>query len=62
VVAGVLNLRSLGRYLTAQSGQRLQDGEVDMSLKSAYGIMGVSPKTPQEDACDYYQIDLVGAR
>ncbi|KIJ18181.1 hypothetical protein PAXINDRAFT_167435 [Paxillus involutus ATCC 200175] len=42
---------------TVVAGQRLQDGEVDMSLKSAYGIMGVSPKTPQEDACDYYQID-----
>ncbi|KIK97836.1 hypothetical protein PAXRUDRAFT_135456 [Paxillus rubicundulus Ve08.2h10] len=43
---------------TVVAGQRLHDGEVDMSLKSAYGIMGVSPRTPQEDACDYYQIDF----
>ncbi|KAF9219363.1 amine oxidase [Gyrodon lividus] len=42
---------------TVVAGQRLHDGEVDMSLHSAYGIMGVSPKTPQENACDYYQID-----
>lgn len=40
-------------------GQRLEEGEVDLSLRSAYGLMGVSPKTPQEDASDYYQIDFV---
>lgn len=40
-------------------GQRLEEGEVDLSLRSAYGMMGVSPKTPQEVASDYYQIDFV---
>ncbi|KAH0834011.1 hypothetical protein J3R83DRAFT_11247 [Lanmaoa asiatica] len=44
---------------TIVAGQRLEEGEVDLSLRSAYGIMGVSPKTPQEDASDYFQIDFV---
>ncbi|KAF9238346.1 hypothetical protein BU15DRAFT_75279 [Melanogaster broomeanus] len=42
---------------TVVAGQRMFDKEVDMSLQSAYGMMGISPKTPQEVACDYYQID-----
>jgi polyamine oxidase len=42
---------------TVVAGSRLQHNQVDMSLKSAYGIMGISPKTPQEEVCDYYQID-----
>ncbi|KAF9238348.1 hypothetical protein BU15DRAFT_47713 [Melanogaster broomeanus] len=42
---------------TMVAGQRLHDNEVDMSLQSAYGMLGISPKTPQEVACDYYQID-----
>ncbi|KAH0833997.1 hypothetical protein J3R83DRAFT_11233 [Lanmaoa asiatica] len=44
---------------TVVAGQRLQDGGVDISLRSAYGLMGISPKTPQEVASDYYQIDFV---
>ena len=40
-------------------GQRLLQGDTDLSLRSAYGYMGISPKTPQEDASDYYQIDFV---
>lgn len=31
-----------------ETGQRLWDNEVDMDLRSAYGYMGVKPKTPQE--------------
>jgi polyamine oxidase len=44
---------------TVLAGQRLEEGEVDLSLRSAYGLMGVSPKTPQEVVSDYYQIDFV---
>ncbi|KAF8553640.1 amine oxidase [Imleria badia] len=40
------------------AGQRLEEGEVDLSLRSAYGLMGISPKTPQEVASDYFQIDF----
>ncbi|KAN0079996.1 hypothetical protein V8E55_009562 [Tylopilus felleus] len=43
---------------TVLAGQRLEKGEVDLSLRSAYGIMGVSPKTPQEVVSEYYQIDF----
>ncbi|KAF8553637.1 amine oxidase [Imleria badia] len=43
---------------TIVAGQQLQDGHVDLSLRSAYGLMGISPKTPQEDASDYYRIDF----
>ncbi|KAH0834009.1 hypothetical protein J3R83DRAFT_11245 [Lanmaoa asiatica] len=39
------------------AGQRLREDQVDLSLRSAYGIMGVNPKTPQQDASEYYQID-----
>ncbi|KAG8215259.1 hypothetical protein J3R82DRAFT_8813 [Butyriboletus roseoflavus] len=47
---------------TVVAGSRLEEGEVDLSLRSAYGLMGISPKTPQEDASDYYQIDWVYAQ
>ncbi|KAN0080027.1 hypothetical protein V8E55_009593 [Tylopilus felleus] len=40
------------------AGQRLLDGDVDLSLRSAYGLMGISPKTPQEVASDYFQVDF----
>lgn len=30
-----------------------------MDLRAAYSLMGANPKTPQEEACDYYQIDFV---
>ncbi|KAH7882158.1 hypothetical protein F5I97DRAFT_1931880 [Phlebopus sp. FC_14] len=44
---------------TVLAGERLHNNQVDMSLTSAYGIMGASSKSPQEDACDYFQIDFV---
>ncbi|KAG8218029.1 hypothetical protein J3R82DRAFT_6229, partial [Butyriboletus roseoflavus] len=44
---------------TVVAASRLEEGEVDLSLRSAYGLMGISPKTPQEDASDCYQIDWV---
>lgn len=42
------------------TGERLRENLVDMDLRSAYKYMGRSPHTPQEDVCDYYQIDFVG--
>ena len=61
VVAGTSKQPSMYRILCdcRKPGQQLQDGNVDMSLRSAYGIMGIGPKTPQEVASDYYQIDFV---
>ncbi|KAI6043597.1 hypothetical protein EDC04DRAFT_3107228 [Pisolithus marmoratus] len=41
----------------ANNATRLWDNEVDMDLRSAYGYMGVKPKTPQEQACEWYQVD-----
>ncbi|KAG6374012.1 amine oxidase [Boletus reticuloceps] len=43
---------------TVLAGRRLKEGEVDLSLRSAYGLMGIGPKTPQEDASNYFQIDF----
>ncbi|KAL4071562.1 hypothetical protein V8B97DRAFT_405456 [Scleroderma yunnanense] len=43
---------------TAIAGQRLWNNQVDMDLRSAYSFMGKSAKNPQEEACDYYQIDF----
>lgn len=40
-------------------GQGLQNGDVDLSLASAYGLMGIKSKTPQEVASEYYQVDFV---
>lgn len=37
----------------------MEEGEVDLSLRSAYGLLGISPKTPQEVVSDYFQIDFV---
>ncbi|KAI6032492.1 amine oxidase [Pisolithus marmoratus] len=31
--------------------------QTDLDLRSAYNYMGVAPKTPQEEACEWYQID-----
>lgn len=41
----------------ALAGQRWQQNQTDLDLRSAYNYLGVSPKTPQEQACEYYQID-----
>ncbi|KAG9311033.1 amine oxidase [Chiua virens] len=49
-------------YAIAAAGQRLQDGEVDMSMRSAYRYLNIAPTTPQEDVCDYFQIDFVIAQ
>ncbi|KAI9571834.1 amine oxidase [Boletus coccyginus] len=43
---------------TIFAGQRLQNGDVDLSLASAYGLMGIKSKTPQEVASEYYQVDF----
>ncbi|KIM51763.1 hypothetical protein SCLCIDRAFT_1165699 [Scleroderma citrinum Foug A] len=43
---------------TVLAGQRLRNNQVDMDLRSAYSLMGASPQTPQEDACEYYQVDF----
>ncbi|KAI6135382.1 amine oxidase [Pisolithus thermaeus] len=45
----------------ALAGQRWQQNQTDLDLRSAYNYMGVSPKTPQEEACEYYQIDYTDA-
>ena len=42
-----------------EPGQQLLDGNVDLSLRSAYSLMGMSSKTPQEVASEYYQVDWV---
>ncbi|KAI6137896.1 amine oxidase [Pisolithus tinctorius] len=39
------------------AGERWQQNKTDLDLRSAYNYMGVAPKTPQEQACEYYQID-----
>ncbi|KAI6145934.1 hypothetical protein BKA82DRAFT_1006193 [Pisolithus tinctorius] len=39
------------------AGQRWQENKTDLDLRSAYNYLGVAPKTPQEEACEYYQID-----
>ncbi|KAI6145944.1 hypothetical protein BKA82DRAFT_4162829 [Pisolithus tinctorius] len=41
----------------ALAGQRWQENKTDLDLRSAYNYLGVAPKTPQEEACEYYQID-----
>lgn len=43
---------------TVLAGQRLQNNQVDMDLRAAYSLMGRSPKTPQEAASEYYQVDF----
>ncbi|KAI6038887.1 hypothetical protein EDC04DRAFT_2603576 [Pisolithus marmoratus] len=39
------------------AGQRWEQNKTDLDLRSAYNYMGVAPKTPQEEACEWYQID-----
>lgn len=43
---------------TVAAGQRLRDNKVDMDLRSAYSYLGITPRTPQEEACQYYQVDF----
>ncbi|KAI6146040.1 hypothetical protein BKA82DRAFT_1008577 [Pisolithus tinctorius] len=38
-------------------GERWQQNKTDLDLRSTYNYMGVAPKTPQEQACEYYQVD-----
>ncbi|KAG6370738.1 hypothetical protein JVT61DRAFT_11125 [Boletus reticuloceps] len=47
---------------TVVAGPQLLNGDVDLSLRSAYGLMGISPKTPQEVASNYYQVDFANAQ
>ncbi|KAI5988509.1 hypothetical protein EDC04DRAFT_2992942 [Pisolithus marmoratus] len=37
--------------------QRWKQNKTDMDLRSLYKTMGIVPKTPEENACEYYQID-----
>jgi hypothetical protein len=41
------------------SGERVKTQQVDLSLQSAYGIAGASPKNIYETVCQYYEIDWV---
>ncbi|KIN94123.1 hypothetical protein M404DRAFT_1008573 [Pisolithus tinctorius Marx 270] len=47
---------------TVVAGQRLHENKVDMDLRSAYSYLGMAPTTPQEEACQYYQVDFVYAQ
>lgn len=63
VLAGTQSIFKLlnSSYTCLGTGQRLRNNQVDMDLRSAYSLMGASPQTPQEDACEYYQVDFVRA-
>ncbi|KAG1760259.1 hypothetical protein EDD22DRAFT_955147 [Suillus occidentalis] len=41
----------------AIAGERVKTQQVDLSLQSAYGIAGASPKNIYEAVCQYYEID-----
>ncbi|KAG2749340.1 amine oxidase [Suillus brevipes Sb2] len=41
----------------AIAGERVKTQQVDLSLQSAYGIAGESPKNIYEAVCQYYEID-----
>ncbi|KAG1830229.1 hypothetical protein EV424DRAFT_1377865 [Suillus variegatus] len=43
----------------AVAGGRVETQQVDLSLQSAYGIIGATPKNMYEAACQYYQVDWV---
>jgi hypothetical protein len=40
-------------------GERVKTQQVDLSLQSAYGITGATPKNMYEAACQYYEVDWV---
>lgn len=44
--------------VTVTAGRGLAENKVDLDLSSAYGYLGVAPTTPQEQACQYYQVDF----
>ncbi|KAG1722003.1 hypothetical protein EDB19DRAFT_1884550 [Suillus lakei] len=39
------------------AGERVLTQQVDLSLQSAYGITGATPKNMYEAACQYYEVD-----
>ncbi|KAG1760260.1 hypothetical protein EDD22DRAFT_902258 [Suillus occidentalis] len=41
----------------AIAGERVKMQQVDLSLQSAYGITGATPKNMYEAACQYYEVD-----
>ncbi|KIK34778.1 hypothetical protein CY34DRAFT_812689 [Suillus luteus UH-Slu-Lm8-n1] len=43
----------------AIAGERVKMQQVDLSLQSAYGITGATPKNMYEAACQYYEVDWV---
>ncbi|KAG1723143.1 flavin-containing amine oxidoreductase-domain containing protein [Suillus lakei] len=50
---------SIDRFtqIGAIAGERVKTGQVDLSLQSAYGITGATPKNMYEAACQYYEVD-----
>ncbi|KAG2135556.1 hypothetical protein BD769DRAFT_1664708 [Suillus cothurnatus] len=45
--------------IIAVAGERVKTQQVDLSLQSAYGITGATPKNLYEAACQYYEVDWV---
>lgn len=43
--------------VTVRAGVRVSRGEVDLSARSAYGLVGANPKTPHEEAIEYFLWD-----
>ncbi|KAG0694709.1 hypothetical protein DFH29DRAFT_1033165 [Suillus ampliporus] len=39
------------------AGERVKTQQVDLSLQSAYGMIGATPKNLYESACQYYEVD-----
>ncbi|KAG1782128.1 hypothetical protein EV702DRAFT_961311 [Suillus placidus] len=44
-------------HIGAVAGERVKLQQVDLSLQSAYGITGATPKNMYEAACQYYEVD-----
>ena len=43
--------------LTVAAGARVQQQLVDLTSRGGYSYIGAKPKTPQEMACEYYNLD-----
>ncbi|KAG2155218.1 uncharacterized protein EDB93DRAFT_1239154 [Suillus bovinus] len=43
--------------IRAVAGERVRTQQVDLSLQSAYGITGATPKNMYEAVCQYYEVD-----
>ncbi|KAH8101275.1 hypothetical protein BXZ70DRAFT_891972 [Cristinia sonorae] len=43
--------------LTIAAGERVRKKLVDLSSRTGYSLVGAKPKTPQEAASEYYQLD-----